>query len=532
MSEIIWPKTVIFWGAGATAALGFPTTYTQGKMLISLSEANSVSEYREKLGSLSIFTGEYLDELADLLYVLDDDTRVTEREYSRKITNITDSQYKKAEKLFNLKDKKLMTNHIVNLRYDYDVSALKQIVMLCNKDPGSIVMNVFSLIDYHMGNNEGFFSKDGSKCFMENHRLQGARNALIMFIVSIMTGAYLNTLDSKEDITYKYKKFATDLALYMEEEGTARKELPYTDRAFYMFSYAVISLNWDHFFNWMIFHAHKDFNDDKSNDCFAGRHIKLKFFNDFGILMGLRELKKNDAEELSTKIWYPYNESVVQRINDPEYNYEKIVRIGKYYYPHGSLAWRCCPNCGSMTGNYGDLWKEASQSLFPPSLIPASRKIVNRSDKEKDWVRRGCFDAYECSYCGAKTELKDTPLLMQTPVKSNVPPALRMIRADINACLEHAEHLVFMGYSLPDDDMVWRSILLARKGKVKVSAVVGTGGPGRWQKAKKARQIKGGFDAEQERFLGLFGNDGIRFYTGGIPNVFDEIDIADLLIYS
>lgn len=532
MNKSKWPESVIFWGAGATSDLGFPPTGKQGEMLISLSEISCAKDYYEKLKDYEFFTGTYLEEMADLLFILDDDAQNEGKEYRRMVTTVTDSQLEKAKELFDLEDEQQLRNLIVNLRYNYDFSALKQMLKLCTKDKWSIVMSVFNLIDYHMGNNEGFFVKSENAVFIEKHRLMGARNALIMLIVSTMTGAYLNALDSKRDSIQKYKKFAKDLATYMRHEGNERIVSPQNSREFYLFSYAIISLNWDHFLNWMIFHAHKDFNDDENNDSFAGRHRKLKFFNDFSILMGLRELKRdNGDDELSTKIWYPYNESVVQRINDPDYDYAKIVRIGKYYYPHGCVAWRCCPNCGSMTGTFGDLWSEESKSLFPPSLIPSSRKISSRSKLEEEWVKQGWYDAIECSYCGAKTELKDTPLIMQTAVKSNIPPVLRMIQSEINACLENTKHIIFMGFSLPSDDLVWRSILLARKGDVKVSVVLGTGGPNRWQTGSSASEIIGGKEEENKRFFDLFGPTGLRFNTHGIPNVFDGISIADLLVY-
>jgi len=127
---------------------------------------------------------------------------------------------------------------------------------------------------------------------------------------------------------------------------------------------------------------------------------------------------------------------------------------------------------------------------------------------------------------------------MQTSVKGSIPPALRMIQADINACLENAEHIIFMGYSLPPDDMVWRSVLLARKNKVKVSVVVGTGGPDHWQYASKASEIKGWSEELNKRFFDLFEVEGqdpkgnLRFYTKGIPDVFDDVKIEDLMKWS
>lgn len=533
--QTYWPETVIFWGAGATQALGFPTTKRQGELLKSLSEISCKEDYHRKLESFEFFTGEYLEEMAVLLYILDDDIE-SDGSSERRITKISEDQYEKAKTLFNLQDREDIIDLVVNLRYTYDFSALKQLLKLCTKEAETLVMTTFNLIDYHIGNNEGLVirGKD-TKLFLETRRLLGARNALIMLIVSSMTGAYLNALGSKREVVRKYKRFAEGLTSYMQEEAGDRRDLPQNERDFYLFSYAVISLNWDHFLNWMIFNAHKDFNDDPRNDCFAGRHIRLKFFNDFAIMMGLRKLRRENDGESTAKIWYPYNETVVQRINDPDYNYDKIVRMGKYYYPHGCLAWRCCPNCGSMIGSFGDDWQEDSKSLFPPSLVPTFRKIANRTDLESKNFQDGKYDVISCSYCDAKTELKDTVLMMQSAVKSNIPSALRIIQADINASLQYTKHIIFMGYRLPPDDLVWRSILLARKGDVKVSVVLGTNGPGHWQYCSDTSDVEGADEEIIKTFFEVFKTDkegsgkNIRFYTRGIPNVFDDIEIKDLL---
>jgi hypothetical protein len=189
-----------------------------------------------------------------------------------------------------------------------------------------------------------------------------------------------------------------------------------------------------------------------------------------------------------------------------------------------------------MTGTFGDNWDISSESLFPPSLFPTSRKLENRSDKESNWVEQGWVDAIECSYCGSKTEIKDTPLIMQTAVKSNMPPVLRMIQYEINACLEKAKHIIFMGFSLPDDDLVWRSVLLARKNGVKCSVVLGYGGPDHWQTGKSEAEIMSGnperFTKEFKRFIDVFGHDELRFNTHGIPDIFEKISIEDLLRFS
>ncbi|HHY20962.1 MAG TPA: hypothetical protein GX525_03575, partial [Bacilli bacterium] len=90
-----WPETVIFWGAGATHALGFPITARQGDLLIKLSEISQEEDYLEKLEEFECFTGSYLEEMADLLYILDDDINADSFS-ERMVTNISDSQRDKA----------------------------------------------------------------------------------------------------------------------------------------------------------------------------------------------------------------------------------------------------------------------------------------------------------------------------------------------------------------------------------------------------------------------------------------------------
>lgn len=112
-----------------------------------------------------------------------------------------------------------------------------------------------------------------------------------------------------------------------------------------------------------------------------------------------------------------------------------------------------------------------------------------------------------------------------------------MIYKEVNACLENVEHIIFMGYSLPMDDLVWRSILLARKNNIKCSVVLGHGGPGHWQKGDKKEDIDTGgderFQEELKRFFDLFQQpDSLRFYTKGIPAIFDDIEIEDLFTFS
>lgn len=72
-----WPETTIFWGAGATAALGMPVTADQGRALAVLGGAGSQTDDRplhRRLEGAKVFDG-IDDRVADLLDALGDDVR-------------------------------------------------------------------------------------------------------------------------------------------------------------------------------------------------------------------------------------------------------------------------------------------------------------------------------------------------------------------------------------------------------------------------------------------------------------------------
>jgi hypothetical protein len=93
----------------------------------------------------------------------------------------------------------------------------------------------------------------------------------------------------------------------------------------------------------------------------------------------------------------------------------------------------------------------------------------------------------------------------------------------------HAEHIIFMGYSLPLDDVTYRAFLSARRqrgGRQEVRCtVVDRDGenPAWYGPAKLKEAITAGSVSESSPArvaCDIFGEDNVRLYTGGIPNVF------------
>jgi hypothetical protein len=507
----LWPETVIFWGAGATRALFLRTTAELGQAVYQL--ANQGEPLTDRVARQFSLAG-IAAPIGDLFTVLSEQDDCTSA-LTRLFPAMTQQErYLRREQL----------------RRTYDWATLCQLVHVC---PGHSaedfrLQDLFTLLDMHIESHHGFYVEDlngNNRQFVPPEYLLPARNALVMLIGLLHYHDFHCNLATNTAVFAQYIEFAGLLARLMLEEGQRlSRQTCYDDRAFYLFSYAVISMNWDPILLWLLFNAH-----NQVNDCPAEDAISLKLFQDFSHFMGLRQV-----DGKTPRVWYPLNESVVQRLNDAHSGVSCRVRIGKYYMPHGCSGWRECPNCGKLTLYLGNEWCYDSTSLYPPPLINALSENWRqpRSHQEQAAHDRGCFDALQCAYCGALTELKHTPLVMQTGFKGRNAAFVEEIHHDMRIALENAEHVVLMGYTLPPDDGIYRSVLAARqkRGMTKrpcCSVIVGQehSAPDQWltgqhlddyiqqnSNSSFARTIR----AAQE----IFDPDQVRGYARGIPEVF------------
>lgn len=317
--------------------------------------------------------------------------------------------------------------------------------------------------------------------------------------------------------------FGIELNLF---EGLQKQKEDLKNRSFYLFSYALISMNWEPMLLWLLFMAHYDAN--KNNPPYIGNTSQtLKLFHYVEIFIDVCQI---GTKPLTPRVWYPFNETVVQRLNDSEHVTSRLVRVGKFYFPHGSLSWRQCPNCGKLTMHLGDSWDDLPENLFPPTILESlSFGHKPRSKEESEaWYKEGRFDVLQCSFCGATTELTNTPTIMQTSFKGNNDSFITDIHRDMHVALEKTKHIILFGYSLPSDDFIYQSMLAARQNhqdKPYCSIVNGYQGPSKWLYDKEIGEyIKTEKGKEVYEVVlsarGLFGYKNVRLYAGGIPNVF------------
>ena len=211
--------------------------------------------------------------------------------------------------------------------------------------------------------------------------------------------------------------------------------------------------------------------------------MPLHVFHDFGHLIPARRIEGVDA----TWPWYPVNEGAAQRINESATGSNFCVRLTKFLFPHGCLCWRECPDCGKLSAYHGDEWVLDATRLFPPPPLqafdqrpcPQSVTGVERFQREL-----GRVDARQCLHCGTLTYTQHTQAVMQSSFKAQPPSFIEEIQRDLRATTMRASHIIFMGYSLPQDDVTYRAFFSARRQRASdnrvTCTVVGKDDDGSW----------------------------------------------------
>jgi hypothetical protein len=120
---------------------------------------------------------------------------------------------------------------------------------------------------------------------------------------------------------------------------------------------------------------------------------------------------------------------------------------------------------------------------------------------------------------------------MQSSFKPRPPSFIEEIQRDLRATTMQARHIIFRGYSLPQDDVSYRAFFSASRQRSKARderpvqcKVVGLDsnnshwcGPADSQKLQ-VDTVRAAID--------IFGEGNVRFFGGGIPNIFLDGDQA------
>ena len=440
-----------------------------------------------------------------------------------------------------------LCKRIVELRSLYDWPALVASINVC---PGGIseddakdgasdaqsgfkLIDLFNLLDMHQQSGHGFPDREGT--FLPPQRVIGARGALVLLIQALTYVDWHARARDDEHLQH-HRDFAVELGRRMQREGrrfaaTAEPDDLELDE-FIVGDVSVVSLNWDPIGLWAQFVANRGLNKAKDVPHVGSPARSLQLYHEFGYFVAGPRV---DKDHRGSKVWQPMNIASARQINDENHGANVRIRVSRYLFPHGCLWWRECPNCGKLSSYIGDEWGIDPASLLPP---PPLKAFVDEGqfrswadEKEEPSWSRGEVDARACVHCKTLTYAHHTPLMMQTSFKTAPPPFLEEIQREMRVVVQEAHHIILMGYSLPPDDVTYRAFLAARiqrspegrkdaESHVRCS-VVGKGcdDDRRWVYPEELDGKQGLSDAVTHA-RDLFGATNVRFFGGGIPEVF------------
>jgi hypothetical protein len=529
MTTHLGAKTLFFWGAGATAVLGQRGTFGQIAFIKALAEDASL-EKRVRL-ALNLESTVWDAHLTDLLHILGD---------SDPDIFIVSSEAKEAMKR-HWSDQRddAIESRIRELRSLFDWSALQEIIKICpafDEKEGFQLSDLFNILDIHIQSGHGFQANNGH--FISPSRIIVARKALEMLLHTLFYIDWQDARISKVSELAKYHQFARLLAEHHQQQGLEQlaKGSKTDTRKFYLTDVAFVSLNYDPICLWTQFIANYECNNHFPPHVDSPR-VQLKIFHDLAHFMAV--IRIGDPNDGKAHLWYPMNEASAQRLNDRDHTTGRRVRIQKLFFPHGCVCWRECPSCGKLTAYLGQKWEIASAALIPPPPLKGfwdAGTLLPRLDIEETAWADGKVDARACAHCNSLTYTQHTTTIMQSNFKKTPPPFIQEIQNDLRVAVEAAEHIILFGYSLPPDDVTYRAFFAARKKRentVRCSVVVGREYGDKWHSKDEIDRLL--VEMKQSKpcepptttlqaARDLFGKDNVRFYGGGIPNVFCDGD--------
>lgn len=520
-------KTVIFWGAGATATVGMRLTSQQASFIAALAAKDGLAA--ERVAKVRPTVDFMQQPLADLLHLLGDDVG------PEKLYEISEAAKASLARQFAGLGvaEGVQLSHIHFLRGVYNWPALKLICHICpGWDTDRFQLNdLFNILDMHRQSGHGFAV--GKDEFLTQQQIIGAYQALVLLLQSMFYIDYQIALrdGSKSQQLRLHYDFAEQLARRMQRQGLSIPVAELAKRSYFMGDVSFASLNYDPVSIWAQFTANHDVNNQANVPHVGVPCVPLKLFHELGHFMGARTLDNDNGKK--DDLWYPMNETSAQRLNDPEYCTGRRVRLTKYLFPHGTLCWRECPSCGKLTANLGDRWELTSPTLIAPPPLPGFlvEEPSNGTLKEKQDWQLGRVDARQCVHCETMTYAHHACVVMQSSFKQRPPAFIEEIQHDLRNVVQQAEHIILFGYSLPKDDVIYRAFFAARQarnkekiGAVRCSVVVGHTGADRWYDPGQIPSMAGEEANTLQAAKDIFGEENVRFYGGGIPAVFTQGD--------
>ena len=239
----------------------------------------------------------------------------------------------------------------------------------------------------------------------------------------------------------KYVDFYYRLAK-KELEDKLRGKIACEDRNFFIANYCFINFNWDLYSLFPIVEAHKKLNHENERYLTCGRLPQLRMYTDFNY--------EHATNLIDNTPWYPFTEPAAHNTNSKAYDAARRVALTKAYFPHGLMNSFKCPKC-------------ARHSLYLGNFNIESTCAALKYSEDKELCT--------CITRSSKITSKDFNVLVQSNFKTRN-AFLEETRIKMFCELEAAERLVFIGYSLPTDDVDYNTFFKSLSNVKKIYVVL------------------------------------------------------------
>ncbi len=354
------------------------------------------------------------------------------------------------------------------------------------------ISDVYNFIDNALGLQSGLYCKEEK---IDGTEVLKCKRDLICFIFDEFIKKMRENREQKDIEYQKHVDFFYKLAkreLNAKADGIKQDG---TNRDNFISDYSVINFNWDFYSIFAIKDAHERLNHENGIFLVGDRNPQLRMYTDFNCECATK-VKDNK------KLWYPFTEGMAQIVNDgKKYDTTRRVVLTKVYYPHGLMNLFKCPKCARHSIYFDDFHINS---------------IINKLHYSEEKT------LYTCPYCGAEVSEKDFDVLIQSNFKTRN-AYLEENRIRMYNELEDAENLVFIGYSMPPDDVDYKTFFKSLYKLKNVYVVLyDKNNP---HEFKKADLNSVGNGTTIERFREVFKGKNIDLYynTQGFPNAADAI---------
>ncbi len=301
--------------------------------------------------------------------------------------------------------------------------------------------------------------------YNNRYRLHGALNAYKLLVLKLIKHIYRTY--SGDNTICKYRKFFKDLHEKAISFFPAGK--PFLKDNF-VSPIAFVTYNWDILSVFLAMKANRDINKSTFK-----RELT---YMDIGEGFSLVKLAGDYTEENAAL--FSATETVAAYVNQMFYEkssgFRYKLNIIKHFIPHGLFNVRICPRCHSAFMIWPDdvgkvELKTLSEvlALEPIPSIEDVRRLYRKFPKIRRTYKNGFTDTLNCPICHHKTDFSHTYLNVQTIIKPDMPPSLGNIYFDYADTFGKANHIILMGYSFPDDDLInnyFLKILSIQKGNL------------------------------------------------------------------